>query len=221
MTEKSVRLFVCLLLIFWIILISNPWWVWKSLCTNFVANCCRRGTFLNSCIFFLGGCILKNHSSQTLQYCAELLGLDQDDLRVSLTTRIMLTTAGGAKGTVIKWEQRRSAFVLNLKRKEKKRKHKHIARYKGTLLCKLNITLWERANMETQQRGNFGSVFIKQHDYIQSRHWINTQPYYYLEYYDSFSESYATGFMHVLIYFTFCVLWWWCGVWVMEPGLRD
>ncbi|XP_051578522.1 unconventional myosin-VI isoform X2 [Myxocyprinus asiaticus] len=49
-----------------------------------------------------GGCILKKQSSQTLEYCAELLGLDQDDLRVSLTTRVMLTTAGGAKGTVIK-----------------------------------------------------------------------------------------------------------------------
>uniref|UniRef100_A0A3Q3WEK0 Unconventional myosin-VI n=1 Tax=Mola mola TaxID=94237 RepID=A0A3Q3WEK0_MOLML len=49
-----------------------------------------------------GGCILKNQSGQTLEYCADLLGLDQDDLRVSLTTRIMLTTAGGAKGTVIK-----------------------------------------------------------------------------------------------------------------------
>ncbi|XP_041828671.1 myosin VIb isoform X1 [Melanotaenia boesemani] len=49
-----------------------------------------------------GGCILKNQSEQTLHYCADLLGLDQDDLRVSLTTRVMLTTAGGAKGTVIK-----------------------------------------------------------------------------------------------------------------------
>nr|XP_019940194.1 PREDICTED: unconventional myosin-VI [Paralichthys olivaceus] len=49
-----------------------------------------------------GGCVLKNQSSQTLEYCADLLGLDQDDLRVSLTTRVMLTTAGGAKGTVIK-----------------------------------------------------------------------------------------------------------------------
>ncbi|XP_012723263.2 myosin VIb isoform X2 [Fundulus heteroclitus] len=49
-----------------------------------------------------GGCIIKNQSDQTLKYCAELLGLDQDDLRVSLTTRVMLTTAGGAKGTVIK-----------------------------------------------------------------------------------------------------------------------
>ncbi|XP_075779911.1 unconventional myosin-VI isoform X5 [Pelodiscus sinensis] len=49
-----------------------------------------------------GGCILKNKSSQSLEYCAELLGLDQDDLRISLTTRVMLTTAGGTKGTVIK-----------------------------------------------------------------------------------------------------------------------
>ncbi|XP_032356250.1 myosin VIb isoform X3 [Etheostoma spectabile] len=49
-----------------------------------------------------GGCVLKNQSGQTLEYCANLLGLDQDDLRVSLTTRVMLTTAGGAKGTVIK-----------------------------------------------------------------------------------------------------------------------
>ena len=49
-----------------------------------------------------GGCILQSQSSQALQCCAELLGLDEEDLRVSLTTRVMLTTAGGAKGTVIK-----------------------------------------------------------------------------------------------------------------------
>lgn len=53
-------------------------------------------------LFVLGGCVLKNQSNDSLQYCADLLGLDQDDLRVSLTTRVMLTTAGGAKGTVIK-----------------------------------------------------------------------------------------------------------------------
>ncbi|XP_034017504.1 myosin VIa isoform X3 [Thalassophryne amazonica] len=49
-----------------------------------------------------GGCAIRNQSSKTLEYCAELLGLDQEDLRVSLTTRVMLTTAGGTKGTVIK-----------------------------------------------------------------------------------------------------------------------
>ncbi|XP_026520976.1 unconventional myosin-VI isoform X4 [Notechis scutatus] len=49
-----------------------------------------------------GGCTLKNKSAQSLEFCAKLLGLDEDDLRVSLTTRVMLTTAGGTKGTVIK-----------------------------------------------------------------------------------------------------------------------
>ncbi|KAG7220505.1 hypothetical protein INR49_018032 [Caranx melampygus] len=54
------------------------------------------------CLEDKGGCAIKNQSSQTLENCAELLGLEQEDLRVSLTTRVMLTTAGGAKGTVIK-----------------------------------------------------------------------------------------------------------------------
>ncbi|XP_075058764.1 unconventional myosin-VI isoform X8 [Mixophyes fleayi] len=49
-----------------------------------------------------GGCTLKNKSSNSLQCCSMLLGLDEDDLHVSLTTRVMLTTAGGTKGTVIK-----------------------------------------------------------------------------------------------------------------------
>uniref|UniRef100_A0A8C4RIN7 Unconventional myosin-VI n=1 Tax=Erpetoichthys calabaricus TaxID=27687 RepID=A0A8C4RIN7_ERPCA len=49
-----------------------------------------------------GGCILKKKSSQAVENCAELLGLCEEDLRVSLTTRVMLTTAGGTKGTVIK-----------------------------------------------------------------------------------------------------------------------
>ncbi|XP_077949504.1 myosin VIa isoform X3 [Gasterosteus aculeatus] len=49
-----------------------------------------------------GGCTIKNQSSQALEHCAELLGLEEEDLRVSLTSRVMLTTAGGAKGTVIK-----------------------------------------------------------------------------------------------------------------------
>uniref|UniRef100_A0A3Q2YSI9 Unconventional myosin-VI n=1 Tax=Hippocampus comes TaxID=109280 RepID=A0A3Q2YSI9_HIPCM len=49
-----------------------------------------------------GGCSIKKQASQPLQHCAELLGLDQLDLQGSLTSRVMLTTAGGAKGTVIK-----------------------------------------------------------------------------------------------------------------------
>uniref|UniRef100_A0A8C4TVM0 Unconventional myosin-VI n=1 Tax=Falco tinnunculus TaxID=100819 RepID=A0A8C4TVM0_FALTI len=49
-----------------------------------------------------GGCALRARSEPALERCAALLGLDTEDLRGSLTTRVMLTTAGGAKGTVIK-----------------------------------------------------------------------------------------------------------------------
>ncbi|TRZ24736.1 hypothetical protein HGM15179_002438 [Zosterops borbonicus] len=49
-----------------------------------------------------GGCTPRARSQGALERCAALLGLDEDDLRGSLTSRVMLTTAGGAKGTVIK-----------------------------------------------------------------------------------------------------------------------
>lgn len=45
---------------------------------------------------------MKKTCGQSLEFCAELLGLDEEDLRVSLTTRVMHTTAGGVKGTAIK-----------------------------------------------------------------------------------------------------------------------
>ncbi|NWW81235.1 MYO6 protein, partial [Climacteris rufus] len=49
-----------------------------------------------------GGCTPRARSQAALERCAALLGLDQDDLRGSLTSRVMLTTAGGGQGTVIK-----------------------------------------------------------------------------------------------------------------------
>lgn len=73
----------------------------------FDALSCSRSLRLADCFFppsrgLPGGCTIKNKSGQTLEHCAELLGLDEDGLRVSLTSRVMLTTAGGAKGTAIK-----------------------------------------------------------------------------------------------------------------------
>ncbi|XP_039914332.1 unconventional myosin-VI isoform X5 [Hirundo rustica] len=52
-----------------------------------------------------GGCTPRARSQAALERCAALLGLDEDDLRGSLTSRVMLTTAGGAKGTVINYYQ--------------------------------------------------------------------------------------------------------------------
>ncbi|XP_056283445.1 myosin VIa isoform X3 [Pseudoliparis swirei] len=49
-----------------------------------------------------GGCTIRKQSSEAVEHSAELLGLEEEDLRVSLTSKVMLTTAGGAKGTVIK-----------------------------------------------------------------------------------------------------------------------
>uniref|UniRef100_A0A665VKE2 Unconventional myosin-VI n=1 Tax=Echeneis naucrates TaxID=173247 RepID=A0A665VKE2_ECHNA len=43
---------------------------------------------------------LRSQSQTELDFCCWVL--EEEDLRVSLTTRVMLTTAGGAKGTVIK-----------------------------------------------------------------------------------------------------------------------
>uniref|UniRef100_A0A8C4QSW8 Myosin VIb n=1 Tax=Eptatretus burgeri TaxID=7764 RepID=A0A8C4QSW8_EPTBU len=48
------------------------------------------------------GCGLTLSSEQCLECCAELLGLDQEDLCESLTCRVMQTSSGGSKGTVIK-----------------------------------------------------------------------------------------------------------------------
>ncbi|XP_061430658.1 LOW QUALITY PROTEIN: unconventional myosin-VI-like [Lethenteron reissneri] len=47
-----------------------------------------------------GGCMVSSDCSAYLQHTAELLGLDQEDLCESLTSRIM--ASGGVKGTVIK-----------------------------------------------------------------------------------------------------------------------
>ncbi|CAN0349762.1 unnamed protein product, partial [Lampetra planeri] len=47
-----------------------------------------------------GGCMVSSECSAYLQHTAELLGLDQEDLCESLTSRIM--ASGGVKGTVIK-----------------------------------------------------------------------------------------------------------------------
>uniref|UniRef100_A0A493T1N5 Unconventional myosin-VI n=1 Tax=Anas platyrhynchos platyrhynchos TaxID=8840 RepID=A0A493T1N5_ANAPP len=56
-----------------------------------------------------GGCTLKARSQTALECCAALLGLDEDDLRGSLTTRVMLTTAGGRQRVPLKVEQANNA----------------------------------------------------------------------------------------------------------------
>ena len=49
-----------------------------------------------------GGCKVAPSTEQSLNITAEMLGLDQRDLRNALITRILMTkTTSGGKGTVI------------------------------------------------------------------------------------------------------------------------
>uniref|UniRef100_A0A8C6TLM7 Unconventional myosin-VI n=1 Tax=Neogobius melanostomus TaxID=47308 RepID=A0A8C6TLM7_9GOBI len=59
-----------------------------------------------------GGCAIRSQSSESVQFCAELLGLEQDDLRVSLTSRVMLTSAGGAKVCKVRKDQGATQALL-------------------------------------------------------------------------------------------------------------
>ena len=49
-----------------------------------------------------GGCVLTPASEQTMVGVAGLLGVEAEDLRQSLTSRVMTTTKKGTVGTVIK-----------------------------------------------------------------------------------------------------------------------
>ena len=49
-----------------------------------------------------GGCVITTASEQTLVGVAGLLGVEVEDLRQSLTSRVMTTTKKGTVGTVIK-----------------------------------------------------------------------------------------------------------------------
>ena len=50
----------------------------------------------------LGGCKINGPSEKTLGICSGLLSLDKEELRESLITRVMQTSKGGSKGTLIK-----------------------------------------------------------------------------------------------------------------------
>ncbi|XP_076076896.1 unconventional myosin-VI-like isoform X1 [Mytilus galloprovincialis] len=49
-----------------------------------------------------GGCKINGPSEKTLGICSGLLSLDKEELRESLITRVMQTSKGGSKGTLIK-----------------------------------------------------------------------------------------------------------------------
>lgn len=53
-------------------------------------------------VLLTGGCQVMKSAEDSLQTTASLLGVDKEELRDSLTSRIMQATRGGTKGTAIK-----------------------------------------------------------------------------------------------------------------------
>ena len=51
--------------------------------------------------YVVGGCRISGKSSNALAIAAGLMGLDKDELKHCLTSRVMQSGKGGMKGTVI------------------------------------------------------------------------------------------------------------------------
>lgn len=48
-----------------------------------------------------GGCHVSPRSEKSLAVAATLMGVDKEELRQSLVSKVMMTARGGLKGTVI------------------------------------------------------------------------------------------------------------------------
>ena len=51
---------------------------------------------------FLGGCMISPGTEKSLLVAAKLIGVDKEELREALVSRVMQATRGGVKGTAIK-----------------------------------------------------------------------------------------------------------------------
>ena len=54
------------------------------------------------CVWCAGGCRVVTAAEDSLTTAAGLLGVDREELRDSLVSRVMQATRGGVKGTAIK-----------------------------------------------------------------------------------------------------------------------
>ncbi|VDN22277.1 unnamed protein product [Gongylonema pulchrum] len=71
--------------------------------------------FVDEMIGFKSGCTLQSGSAEHLRNAAELLGLDEADLRNHLLTRLMQPNRSGAKGTLYVLVVTMHPFILLLK----------------------------------------------------------------------------------------------------------
>jgi len=57
----------------------------------------------NVVIVQTGGCKVSDGAQGSLTMASNLLAIDKEELKEALTSRVMQTTKGGVKGTVIKY----------------------------------------------------------------------------------------------------------------------
>ena len=51
---------------------------------------------------YVGGSLVSGKSKASVAITSQLLGLNEEELKRSLTSRVMITTKGGTVGTIIK-----------------------------------------------------------------------------------------------------------------------
>ena len=58
--------------------------------------------FRNFTVTISGGCMISPATEKSLLISAKLIGVDKEELREALVSRVMQATRGGVKGTAIK-----------------------------------------------------------------------------------------------------------------------
>ena len=69
---------------------------------TFCAYVCSYCILLIVLHIFLGGSLVSDDSKSSVTITSQLLGLNEEELKRSLTSRVMITSKGGTVGTIIK-----------------------------------------------------------------------------------------------------------------------
>ena len=69
---------------------------------KYTISCDVRHTVHAKLFLLSGGSLVSDKSKPSVAITAQLLGLNEEELKRSLTSRVMITTKGGTVGTIIK-----------------------------------------------------------------------------------------------------------------------
>ena len=69
---------------------------------TYYVTCNEEGSLFYHICTYIGGSLVSDKSKASVAITAQLLGLNEEELKRSLTSRVMITTKGGTVGTIIK-----------------------------------------------------------------------------------------------------------------------